>query len=93
MSLPERVVYSITRMVLASRTSRNLFAAYCVALHILVFFTLYWLGTADFESHASNFGSSAAAAAAGAAAGGGGVGGGAASGGGHGDWREDGFDG
>ncbi|KAL7899067.1 CASP C terminal domain-containing protein [Trichoderma sp. SZMC 28014] len=93
MSLPERVVYSITRMVLASRTSRNLFAAYCVALHILVFFSLYWLGTADFESHASNFGSSAAAAAAGAAAGGGGVGGGAASGGGHGDWREDGFDG
>lgn len=93
MSLPERVVYSITRMVLASRTSRNLFAAYCVALHILVFFTLYWLGTADFESHASNFGSSAAAAAAGAAAGGRGVGGGAASGGGHGDWREDGFDG
>ncbi|KAM0456441.1 hypothetical protein ACHAO4_003465 [Trichoderma viride] len=93
MSLPERVVYSITRMVLASRTSRNLFAAYCVALHILVFFSLYWLGTADLESHASNFGSSAAAAAAGAAAGGGGVGGGAASGGGHGDWREDGFDG
>ncbi|UKZ83713.1 hypothetical protein TrVFT333_011522 [Trichoderma virens FT-333] len=72
MSLPERVVYSITRMVLASRTSRNLFAAYCVALHILVFFSLYWMGTADFERHASNFGSSAAAAAAGAASGGGG---------------------
>jgi homeobox protein cut-like len=98
MSLPERVVYSITRMVLASRTSRNLFAAYCVALHILVFFSLYWLGTTDLERHASNFGSSAAAAAAGAASGGGGVGGGAASGGGgggggHGDWQEDGFDG
>ncbi|KAM0255320.1 hypothetical protein ACHAQJ_005910 [Trichoderma viride] len=94
MSLPERVVYSITRMVLASRTSRNLFAAYCVALHILVFFSLYWLGTTDLERHASNFGSSAAAAAAGAASGGGGVGGGAASGGGgHGDWHEDGFDG
>ncbi|KAL7930589.1 CASP C terminal domain-containing protein [Trichoderma chlorosporum] len=91
MSLPERVVYSITRMVLASRTSRNLFAAYCVALHILVFFSLYWMGTADFERHASNFGSSAAAAAAGAASGGGGAsGGGAAS---HGEWREDGFDG
>ncbi|KAL7795019.1 CASP C terminal domain-containing protein [Trichoderma ceciliae] len=95
MSLPERVVYSITRMVLASRTSRNLFAAYCVALHILVFFSLYWLGTADFERHASKLGSSAAAAAAGAASGGGGgVSGGAASGGGdHGDWQEDGFDG
>ncbi|PTB63540.1 Golgi membrane protein [Trichoderma citrinoviride] len=94
MSLPERVVYSITRMVLASRTSRNLFAAYCVALHVLVFFSLYWMGTSDIERHASNFGSSAAAAAAGAAAAdGGGVGGGAASGGGHGDWHEDGFDG
>ncbi|UKZ58016.1 hypothetical protein TrVGV298_011877 [Trichoderma virens] len=90
MSLPERVVYSITRMVLASRTSRNLFAAYCVALHILVFFSLYWMGTADFERHASNFGSSAAAAAAGAASGGGGVSGGGAS---HGEWQEDGFDG
>lgn len=52
MSLPERVVFSITRMVLATRTSRNLFAAYCVALHMLVFLALYWLGTVDVESHA-----------------------------------------
>jgi homeobox protein cut-like len=52
MSLPERVVFSITRMVLATRTNRNLFAAYCLALHILVFMVLYWLGTADFEQHA-----------------------------------------
>ncbi|KFY07037.1 hypothetical protein V492_07506 [Pseudogymnoascus sp. VKM F-4246] len=42
MSLPERVVFSITRMVLATRTSRNLFAAYCVALHMLVFLSLFW---------------------------------------------------
>jgi homeobox protein cut-like len=41
MSLPERIVFSITRMVLATRTSRNLFAGYCVALHVLVFFALY----------------------------------------------------
>ncbi|KAH8656405.1 CASP C terminal-domain-containing protein [Ilyonectria robusta] len=54
MSLPERMVYSVTRMVQASRTSRNLFAVYCVALHVLVFFSLYWLGSADFEKHASN---------------------------------------
>jgi homeobox protein cut-like len=47
MSLPERIVFSITRMVLATRTSRNLFAAYCLALHLLVFMTLYWLGTGD----------------------------------------------
>ena len=78
MSFPERVVYSVTRMVLASRTSRNLFAAYCLALHVLVFFSLYWLGTADFDKHASllessslsSSSSSAAAAAAAAAAGG-----------------------
>lgn len=64
MSFPERVVYSITRMVLASRTSRNLFAAYCLALHVLVFFSLYWLGSSDFEKHASQLGSTVAAAGA-----------------------------
>ncbi|TWU74700.1 hypothetical protein ED733_004907 [Metarhizium rileyi] len=84
MSLPERVVYSITRMVLASRTSRNLFAAYCVALHMLVFFSLYWLGSVDFEKHASNLGSSVAAAAGAGKAASGGVK--------HGDWKQDGFD-
>lgn len=89
MSLPERVVYSITRMVLASRTSRNLFAAYCVALHLLVFFSLYWLGSSDFERHATNLGSAAAAGAAGAAAGRG-SGQGAAQ---KGDWKADGFNG
>lgn len=63
MSLPERVVFSITRMVLATRTSRNLFAAYCLALHLLVFMVLYWLGTADFEQHAvGNLGKVGAAA-------------------------------
>ncbi|EON96138.1 putative golgi membrane protein [Phaeoacremonium minimum UCRPA7] len=87
MSFPERVVYSVTRMVLASRTSRNLFAAYCVALHVLVFFSLYWLGTSDAEQHATNFGSSVAAAAAGAAAAG------AAGGDDHGDWKAENFNG
>ncbi|KAK0392110.1 hypothetical protein NLU13_1608 [Sarocladium strictum] len=96
MSLPERVVYSITRMVLQSRTSRNLFAGYCVALHVLVFFTLYWLGSADFESHATNLGASAAAAAAagrvanGHAAGGAAA---AAAAGGKNDWKPAAFDG
>ncbi|XP_044721914.1 uncharacterized protein HRG_04829 [Hirsutella rhossiliensis] len=83
MSFPERVVYSITRMVLASRTSRNLFAAYCVALHVVVFFSLYWLGSADFEKHASNFGSAAAAAGQGGSLTNGGTD--------HGRWKEDGF--
>lgn len=94
MSFPERVVYTVTRAVLASRTSRNLFAAYCVALHLLVFFSLYWMGTADVEQHATNFGQSAAAAAAAAA---GGTGGGkpvaGAGGAGHGNWKEGAFDG
>ncbi|KND88510.1 Protein CASP [Tolypocladium ophioglossoides CBS 100239] len=86
MSFPERAVYSVTRMVLASRASRNLFAAYCVALHVVVFFSLYWLGSADFERHASNLGSAAAAAAAGR--------GSPLNGGtGHGKWKEDGFSG
>lgn len=83
MSLPERVVYSITRMVLASRASRNLFAAYCVALHVLVFFSLYWLGSTDIEKHASSLGSSMAAAG----------GGSAGSGASHGSWKQDGFEG
>ncbi|KAJ4263162.1 hypothetical protein NW762_006784 [Fusarium torreyae] len=67
MSLPERAVYSLTRTVLASRTSRNLFAAYCVALHLLVFVSLYWLSSSDVQrvTHLE----SAAAAAAGVAGG------------------------
>ncbi|KAK7543837.1 CASP C terminal-domain-containing protein [Phyllosticta citricarpa] len=40
MSLPERLVFRVTRMVLATRTSRNLFAAYCVGLHLMVFWML-----------------------------------------------------
>lgn len=82
MSLPERVVYSFTRMVLASRTSRNLFAAYCVALHILVFFTLYSLGgSSNVESRASGLGTAAAAA------------GREAANANQGDWQDDGFGG
>jgi len=84
MSLPERIVFSITRMVLATRTSRNLFAGYCVALHLLVFFSLYWLGTVDVEQHASHLGK------VGVAAGAGGV---ITDGAGnpHGDWHQEGF--
>jgi homeobox protein cut-like len=84
MSLPERIVFSITRMVLATRTSRNLFAGYCVALHVLVFFALYWLGTVDSEKHASNLGQTVVAAAAGPFAN-------AGAGSQHGDWHQEGF--
>ncbi|KAK2747734.1 hypothetical protein FQN57_001764 [Myotisia sp. PD_48] len=41
MSLPERIIFSVTRLVLANRTSRNLFAAYCLAIHVLLFIMLY----------------------------------------------------
>ena len=56
MSLPERVVFSVTRMVLANRTSRNLFAFYCFSLHILIFIMLYRMNTDDIVKHASNLG-------------------------------------
>jgi homeobox protein cut-like len=42
MRVPERLIYSFTRVILANRLSRNLFAAYCVALHALVVSMLYW---------------------------------------------------
>ena len=64
MSVPERMVFSVTRMVLANRTSRNLFAAYCVALHLLVFGMLYWIGTIDVGKHATHIGEAAAGLAA-----------------------------
>ena len=53
MSLPERMVFSVTRLVLANRTSRNLFAAYCVVLHVLIFIMLYWMQTVDLQKHGS----------------------------------------
>ncbi|KAF1998363.1 hypothetical protein P154DRAFT_621728 [Amniculicola lignicola CBS 123094] len=48
MSVFERIVFRITRLVLATRTSRNLFAAYCVGLHFMVFMMLYWSASSDF---------------------------------------------
>lgn len=87
MSLPERVVFSITRMVLANRTSRNLFAGYCLALHVLIFVMLYWMQTVDVEKHASNLGEAAAAAVAGA----GGLGNNPGADSHHGGWHQEGF--
>jgi homeobox protein cut-like len=64
LSLPERMIFSLTRIVLATRISRNLFAVYCVALHVLVFLMLYWTGTTQVEQHIAG---EAAAAVVGAA--------------------------
>lgn len=63
MSLPERVVYSLARTVLATRASRNLFAAYCLALHALVFVSLFWMGAADADRQSMVGGAAAAMAA------------------------------
>ncbi|KAL4774466.1 CASP C terminal-domain-containing protein [Aspergillus nidulans var. acristatus] len=63
MSLPERVVFSLTRIILANRTSRNLFAGYCFALHILLFIMLYMMSTMEIERHsAASLGAAAGAA-------------------------------
>jgi homeobox protein cut-like len=61
MSFPERIIFSVTRMVLATRLSRNLFAGYCLALHMLVFVMLYWMGSADIDRSAVHLGEAAAA--------------------------------
>jgi homeobox protein cut-like len=61
MSFPERIVFSMTRIVLATRISRNLFAGYCLGLHMLVFVMLYYMGTASIESSPVQIGEAAAA--------------------------------
>lgn len=90
MAFPERVVLSVTRMILASRTSRNLFAGYCLALHLLVFSMLYWMSSVEIERHASKLGE-ATLGAVGAA--GGPLLGDAQKDGHHGDWHQEGFGG
>jgi homeobox protein cut-like len=92
MSLPERIVFSLTRVILANRTSRNLFAGYCFALHILLFVVLYVMSTTEIEKHSAM--SAVGSAAAAAYGGGGGIGSGTGSGTGqlHGDdWQQEGF--
>lgn len=98
MSLPERAIFQVTRMVLATRTSRNLFAGYLCALHVLVFVMLFSMGTgsATGGSLSAAAGSVVASAAAagnnrgdipGAAVGGGG-GGSSGSGSSGSEWRQ-----
>ena len=84
MSLPERVVFSITRMVLANRTSRNLFAFYCFSLHILIFVMLYWMHSFDVSKHASKLSEAVNVAAA--------AGGNPGADAQHGDWLQEGFE-
>ncbi|KAG9736331.1 hypothetical protein KCU59_g9989, partial [Aureobasidium melanogenum] len=44
LSLPERAVLQASRLVLATRTSRNMFAVWVVGLHLLVFVMLFSMG-------------------------------------------------
>ncbi|KAL8804883.1 MAG: hypothetical protein Q9182_002285 [Xanthomendoza sp. 2 TL-2023] len=87
MSLPERIVSSMTRMVLANRTSRNVFAGYCLALHVLIFVMLYWMQTMDISKHASSLSGTAGSIVAGSDA----LSDTAKAD--HGEWRRDGFTG
>ena len=93
MTLPERAVFQITRLVMATRTSRNLFAAYCLGLHLLVLFCLYWMGTTDIEQHTTSLSGAAAMAGAGGAAAANGLGGAGVGAGGGKDWQPEGFNG
>ncbi|GAB7359842.1 hypothetical protein MBLNU230_g7371t1 [Neophaeotheca triangularis] len=95
MTVLERGVWQITRVVLATRTSRNLFAGYCLVLHLLVFYMLYYMGTVDVEKHASALGASALAGSAAGDNAGSGAGAGAGAGADlqHGEWQHEGFDG
>lgn len=80
MSLPERMIFSITRIVMATRTSRNLFAGYCIALHAFLLLVLYHLGTSD-VGHAALVGGAGSAAVVAAKPGGSS----------HDDWQQEGF--
>ncbi|KAF2857896.1 hypothetical protein K470DRAFT_222491 [Piedraia hortae CBS 480.64] len=55
LSFAERAIYQATKMVLATRTSRNLFAAYCIGLHLMVLALLYRIGSVDVERHSPDW--------------------------------------
>ena len=57
MTLPERAVLQVARMILATRASRNLFAMYCLGLHILVLTMLFHFG--DGKAHSISVSKSA----------------------------------
>jgi homeobox protein cut-like len=89
MSLPERIVFSLTRIIMANRTSRNLFAGYCFALHVLLFVVLYMMSTMEIEKHSAMSAVGSAAAAAYGSSGGSGTSSGSQL---HGDdWQQEGF--
>ncbi|KEQ79197.1 hypothetical protein M438DRAFT_284265 [Aureobasidium pullulans EXF-150] len=66
LSLPERAVLQASRLVLATRTSRNLFAIWVVGLHLLVFVMLFWMGGGSDTPHLAHTVAAGNAAIAGA---------------------------
>ncbi|KAI5242572.1 hypothetical protein E4T42_07654 [Aureobasidium subglaciale] len=66
LSLPERAVLQASRLVLATRTSRNLFAVWVVGLHLLVFIMLFWMGGGSDTPHLAHTVAAGNAAIAGA---------------------------
>jgi len=70
MSLPERGILQVTKFVLATRTSRNLFALYLLTLHLLLFGMLFSTGgseTGSLSDHVPDLGENILAGAAAAA--------------------------
>lgn len=53
MTLPERIVFQVTRVILATRASRNIFAAYCVVLHLVIIFMLLSGSSSEIVKHAA----------------------------------------
>ncbi|EWC44435.1 hypothetical protein DRE_06803 [Drechslerella stenobrocha 248] len=49
MGVLERVLFSLTKMVMKNRVTRNLFAGYCLLLHLLCIGVLYWAGMGETE--------------------------------------------
>ncbi|KAG8528810.1 uncharacterized protein KY384_006499 [Bacidia gigantensis] len=91
LSLPERVIFSVTRMVLANRTSRNVFAFYCLALHLMIFVMLYWMHSVDVTNSASNLSATVAKVAGPLGAGDAGAKAGMGAEAAHGGWEQEGF--
>ncbi|KAF3181549.1 hypothetical protein TWF106_010437 [Orbilia oligospora] len=51
MGVLERVLFSLTRMVMKNRITRNLFAGYCLFLHLFCIGILYWAGMGETEKY------------------------------------------
>ena len=51
LSLPEKVLYSLTKFILANHQARSFIIFYIVSMHLLVFFSMYWISHNHCEIH------------------------------------------